>query len=91
MKLKFIGHICPGCGANCEVQSYHGRGRRLSNPSWLGYYLWSACYTCHIAYLILFDQNKRFIGIMDNEGHSERSGILVQAGERQTDPDEIPF
>lgn len=95
-----MGHICPECGGECRVDSFYtGRGigeakKRRDSSGWMGFHYWSCCYSCHLAYLILFDQERRFVGIVPNggdEAFSERSGVMYRAGERGVDFDEISF
>lgn len=99
MKLKFVGHLCPECGGECQTDSFYtGRAvgqarKRRETSGFLGYHYWSCCYRCHLAYLLLFDQDRRFIGIVPN-GHlvaSEHEGTMYQAGRRDFEADEIPF
>lgn len=85
MKLKVKGMICPQCGDNAWV--YPGRRRLYSG--WQGHFYFCACYRCHEAYLILFDQDCKFVAVVPNDGISERSGTLTQAG--QLEAGEIPF
>jgi len=99
MRLKFVGHICPECGGECAVDEFYtGRGvgeakKRRESSGWSGFYYWSCCYRCHLAYLILFDQTRRFIGIVPNGDYAvtETDGTMYQAGRRDFDVDEIPF
>lgn len=85
MRLKVVGMICPQCGEQAHV--YPGRRRLYSG--WLGHFYFCACYWCHQAYLILFDQDCKFVAIVPNDGITERSGTLTAAGELQSE--EIPF
>lgn len=90
MKLRFVGAICPDCGEISGIDEWYGpQPRRRTHSGWSGYY-YTVTFCCGI-YLILFDENRRFVGVVPNHGHTEESGILVGGGERQRDVDEIPF
>ncbi len=87
MRLKAIGHICPECGGECREDLR----KRWRYPGWMGFCYWSACYSCHIGYLILFDDKERFVTIVPNDGVTIDSGTLTQAGTIEPEPGDIPF
>lgn len=88
MKIRFVGMLCPSCGQVCTIW-----WRNRCDPAWIGYYHWLACYKCHDepnnSWLMLFNPDRKFIGIVPNGGISELTGILREAGTVQ--PEEIPF
>lgn len=99
MRLRFVGHLCPECGGACRVDRWYtgtvppSTRKERETSGWLGYHYWSCCYRCHLAYLLLFDQDRRFIGIVPNGDNaiSEADGTMYQAGGHEPDLDEIPF
>ena len=95
MKLKCRGHICPECGEECFIEARFSRFKRMKRRSsgWLGFHYWSCCYRCHWAYLILFDDNSRFVGIVPNgpDAVTELEGTMYEAGQYRYDDQEIPF
>lgn len=59
----------------------------------MGFYYWSCCYACHLAYLIMFESDGRFVGIVPNGEDSilESDGTMYQAGGYRFENDDIPF
>ncbi len=60
MKLKVVGLICIECGEHVGTQY------RASDTEgcWMGHVRHFHCYVCKRGYLLLFDEQRRFVSVL---------------------------
>jgi len=75
------GVYCTACGAKTYCYSI----QPLENTLWMGWGNHSFCSYCCITYIIMADENGTIVSVVPD------NGFLQNAGNVQTDDDEIPF